>query len=252
VSGLPDDRADALDQQLRRDQRDRQVLSIRLLLRQERTDEALAAVAELRKLEPDSAEAWEIEGDIHRRRGDRKAAREAYQQAFHLDPTNADAERKYAEVVLFLGEEERSRRLQRELVDDPTKKHPEQKRNPALAIVYGCLFPGLGQLYNRQHEKGLAIFAAGALIVILLINGLVLGPYRGIPEAGRRHGGLSIGEQWEQWVHNLAGLPWWHWLLAILGLLTFAALHVYAVIDAAAVARQEAKDSSRLGIDAPT
>ena len=241
---------DELDVLARSDQIDRLVLNARILLRQGRTAEAQAAIADLRKLQDDNAEAWELQGDLCRRQGDRKGAREAYQQAVKLDPLNANAERKYAELVLFLGEEDRARREQRELIDEPGKR-PEKRRNPSLAILYACFFPGLGQLSNRQHEKGLALFLVGALILILLVNGIVLAPYRGIPEAGREQGGLTFAEQLAMWGDNLRAIPWWHWVLAILGLLAFIGMHIYSIIDATVVARREAKEADRLGVDAP-
>ena len=248
---MPEEPADELEQQLQREHLDRLVLNVRLFLRQGRMAEAQSAIDELGKLDAGRSEAWELQGDLHRRRGERKAAREAYQQAFQLDPANADAERKYAEIVLFLGEEERARREQRQLVEKPDKR-PTKPRSPALAITYGCFFPGLGQLYNRQHEKGLALFLVGALILILLVNGIILAPYRGIPEAGRRSGGLTYVEQFVMWSENLREIPWWHWVLAVLGLLLFLAMHVVAIIDAGLVARREAKEAERLGIEAPS
>ena len=50
--------------------------------------------------------------------------------------------------------------------------------NPFVAAVLSAVFPGLGQLYNRELEKGLAIVVAGvvaALSTVILV-GLVLYP----------------------------------------------------------------------------
>ena len=246
---MPDETPDDLELQLRGEQMDRLVLNARVFLRQGRVGDAQAAIDELRKLDPESAEAWELQGDLCRHRGDRAGAREAYQTAFKLDPTNSAAERKYAEIVLFLGEEDRARREQREMVDDPAKR-PSKRRSPTLAVIYGCIFPGLGQLYNRQHEKGLVIFFAGAVILILLINGVIIAPYHGIPKAGA-HRGLSFEDQYAMWLDNLRVIPWWHWALAVLGVLVFVGMQVYAITDALAVARHEAREAQRLGVDAP-
>lgn len=50
--------------------------------------------------------------------------------------------------------------------------------NPFVAAVLSALFPGLGQLYNRELEKGLAVivafFVAG--ISVLFLVGFVLAP----------------------------------------------------------------------------
>jgi tetratricopeptide (TPR) repeat protein len=246
---VSDEPLDDLEQQLQREQIDRLVLNARVFLRQGRTAEAQAAIDELRTLQPDSAEACELQGDLCRRQGDRKGAREAYQQAFKLDPTNASAERKYAEVVLFLGEQERARREQRELVESPDKR-PPKRRSLTLAVVCAFLFPGLGQLYNRHHEKGLALFAASLMIVILLVYGMIIAPW--VPHGGRPHQGLDVGEQLEMWLENLRTIPWWHWTLAILGVLGFFGMEAYGVVDAVIVARREAKEADRLGIEVPS
>jgi tetratricopeptide (TPR) repeat protein len=245
---VSDEPLDDLEQQLHKEQVDRLVLNARVFLRQGRTAETQGAIDELRQLEPDSAEAWELQGDLCRRQGDRKGAREAYQQAFKLDPANASAERKYAEVVLFLGEAERARREQRDLVESPDKR-PPKPRSFALAVTCACLFPGLGQLYNRHHEKGLALFSVSLLIIILLIYGMVIAPWA---PHGRPHHRLDFGEQVEMWLQNLRTMPWWQWTLTILGVLAFLGMLAYGIIDAAIVARREVKEAARLGIDAPS
>lgn len=50
--------------------------------------------------------------------------------------------------------------------------------NPFVAAVLSALFPGLGQLYNRELEKGLLVIVASflALFSILVGIGLLLYP----------------------------------------------------------------------------
>ena len=50
--------------------------------------------------------------------------------------------------------------------------------NPFVAAVLSALFPGLGQLYNRQLERGIALIAAGMLAALstLVLVGIVLYP----------------------------------------------------------------------------
>ena len=50
--------------------------------------------------------------------------------------------------------------------------------NPFVAALLSALFPGLGQLYNRELEKGLVIIAAGILAVFsaVILVGFVLYP----------------------------------------------------------------------------
>ena len=54
------------------------------------------------------------------------------------------------------------------------------------------------------------------------------------------------------WGENLRAIPWWQWVLVVLGLIVFVGLHVYGIVEAGVVARREAKEADRLGIEAPT
>lgn len=50
--------------------------------------------------------------------------------------------------------------------------------NPFVAAVLSALFPGLGQIYNRELEKGLVVIVASlvALLSALVLVGFVLYP----------------------------------------------------------------------------
>lgn len=45
---------------------------------------------------------------------------------------------------------------------------PSARRRKIIALVLSGVFPGLGQLYNRQHIKGVAFLAAGVVLSWLL------------------------------------------------------------------------------------
>jgi hypothetical protein len=46
----------------------------------------------------------------------------------------------------------------------PTSPPPAAKpRSPVLAVMLSGIFPGLGQLYNRERRKGLLFLIAGAV-----------------------------------------------------------------------------------------
>ena len=53
-----------------------------------------------------------------------------------------------------------------------------QGGNPFVAAVLSAIVPGLGQIYNRELEKGLAIIVAGllALFSTVVLIGIVLYP----------------------------------------------------------------------------
>jgi hypothetical protein len=40
---------------------------------------------------------------------------------------------------------------------------PTTRRSPVVAVILSGLFPGLGQLYNRQRVKALLFFGGGVL-----------------------------------------------------------------------------------------
>jgi len=219
----------------------------RHLLTQGRADDLEAALNELREREPESSSLRELEGDLHRLRGQRKPAQEAYKRAFELDAGNAEAEQKYAQLALFVGEEERDRKRQEQLFEDPTKRRP-QPRNPLLSAFYSCIFPGFGQLHNREHEKGLVLLGVAAIILMLLVNAMVIVPLQKISHEIRDRGGMAPPDQFAAWREHLGLMPGWHWVLVILGILCFSGLQLYSVIDAYRTARQEVKEAGKLGI----
>jgi tetratricopeptide (TPR) repeat protein len=244
---VTDDRDRDLDAQLREEETTRLFVTARLFLKQNRLGDTQEVIDQLKAREPESSEVWELQGDLHRRKGERKAAQEAFKQAFALDGTNADAERKFAEMALFLGEEERSRRSQRELLEDPTRKRA-QPRNPVTAALYSCLFPGFGQLHNREHEKGLLLFGIAVIILMLLVNGVVIVPLQTLGRDVRERGALSFGEQFDMWREHLALIATWQWLLVILGILAFVGLQVFSIIDAYRTAHREVQEAEKLGV----
>ena len=44
------------------------------------------------------------------------------------------------------------------------------RKKPALALVLSAIFPGLGQIYNNQIPKGIALIGLNVVINFLLIN----------------------------------------------------------------------------------
>ncbi|MGQ0793247.1 MAG: DUF5683 domain-containing protein [Deltaproteobacteria bacterium] len=51
-------------------------------------------------------------------------------------------------------------------------KKKKRKANPTLALALSAIFPGLGQAYNNQAAKGVAIVAVNLIINILLMTPL--------------------------------------------------------------------------------
>ena len=94
----------------------------------------------------------------------------------------------------------------------------EEVKNPGLAAVLSFLFNGLGQLYNGQIIKGLAIIFISTLNMLIFMAGSIL-----------------IGF----WVLNkvvFAGQLAWGLVLFCIGLFFICALGIYSILDAYRVA----------------
>jgi arabinogalactan oligomer/maltooligosaccharide transport system permease protein len=48
----------------------------------------------------------------------------------------------------------------------------KRRKNPTLALILSVIFPGLGQLYNNQVPKGIALLAINLVVNFLLIKPL--------------------------------------------------------------------------------
>jgi len=129
-----------------------------------RLDEAEAAANRLLELAPDSTTAHELRGDVLLAQGEREAAMEAFKRALDIEEANVDAERKYAELALEFGDQQR---LKADLTDtDLSRFRGAASKEPSVAATRSALFPGLGQLYNGEYEKGI-IFAIAAFILLV-------------------------------------------------------------------------------------
>jgi tetratricopeptide (TPR) repeat protein len=120
---------------------------------------------------PDSTSAHELMGDVLMAQGKRNAARESYKRAMELEPANADAERKFAEATLFVQQADRTRELLTS--GDLTELRGAGSKDASSAAVRSMFFPGLGQLYNGEYEKGLVAVLAGLPLFGLALWGLV-------------------------------------------------------------------------------
>lgn len=146
---------------------------VSLNLRLGRIAAAGVAAADLLKRWPESTTAHELAADVAYAEGRLAQARKLYKRALELEPANADAERKYGAALLAQTPEERRDALIREVIADP-KAH-STARKPLNAVLNAMIFPGVGQLYNRQQEKGLTIVAIAAVALIVLLGTIM--PY---------------------------------------------------------------------------
>lgn len=136
---------------------------------------AAETVQQMLEMAPDSTTAHELYGDVLQAQGQPEAAREAYQKALELEPANADAERKFAELSLQAKQAEWDREAM--LRGDLEKFRGAPHKEPGPAAVRSALFPGLGQLYNGDFELGIALvivgFALWAAVLLLFAIPLI-------------------------------------------------------------------------------
>lgn len=209
---------------------------VELNLRLRRQAEAARAADEMLKRWPDSTTAHELAGDAAVAEGQVSRARDHYKRALELEPANADAERKYGASLLAQTPEERRAALIQQVIADPSAHHANARR-PLNAVLNALLFPGLGQLYNHEQEKGLGLLGAAAVALILLLS--VVMPYA---SASFTLGSPNAREaQRESAQAVVDGTGTGQWLLVTVCGLIYVALYAWGVFDAWKRAQSEAE-----------
>jgi tetratricopeptide (TPR) repeat protein len=119
-------------------------------------------------LRPDDASALEMLGDLLAEKGSLQEAASTYQRAMAASPGRATLEEKHARLALELGEQQHQRQMAEMLLANPRAASSSlPPRNPLIALALSTLWPGLGQFYNQEFVKGLAV-AAGAVLAFVL------------------------------------------------------------------------------------
>lgn len=207
-----------------------------------RLDQAQQFAAQAVRLAPESTTTEELLGDVAMARGDFTAARDHYRRALDIEPSNADAEEKYAEAVLRLDEAARRRERLEEVVDSPEEYR--SFRHSPIAAAFWSVIPGLGQIYNQQYEKGLAMLGPAALLLAWVLSKLIA--YSGarlIADARNPH--LDT-EGARQVVEGYGPLTW---TLIVLALIAYCAIWIYSIIDAYRVCSEQAREADELGVE---
>jgi len=129
-----------------------------------RVDEAEKTARKLLETTPRSTTSWELWGDVLLAQGKLEQASDALKKAVELEPANADAERKYASIQLDL----QQAKLERQALEsgDLSQFRGAVNKEPGTAAARSALFPGLGQVYNGEYEKGLVMFFVGLALLI--------------------------------------------------------------------------------------
>lgn len=198
---------------------------------------AAEAAQELLRRWPDSTTAHEWAGDVALAEGKVAAARQEYKQALQIEPANVDAERKYGLALVTQTADERRTALINEVIADPTA-HRASPRKPMNAVLNALLFPGLGQLYNREHEKGLTLLGGGAFLVMIAFYLLVQVPYSAMVHTTRARG-INVSEQLSSTRQMLENQGVGYWLLVMLVIVLYAGLYLFGLYDAWKQAQSE-------------
>ena len=136
-----------------------------------RTQEAAEIVRQLVEESPDSTTAHELMGDVLVAQGKRSGAKDEYKKALELEPANADAERKFAEATLLTGQMDRTHEMLES--GDFEGLRGASHKDPGAAALRSVFFPGLGQLYNGEYEKGVIAALLGLPLFGMALWGIM-------------------------------------------------------------------------------
>lgn len=115
-------------------------------------------VQEAAQVAPGSSRVQEALGDAFVERRQLKHAREAFELAVKLDPSNASAERKFGEAVLSM-----------QLALDPmfaTIAPDDSFASGKAGLILSFMIPGLGQLVAEETKRG-SIMLGGWLVGLI-------------------------------------------------------------------------------------
>ncbi len=184
----------------------------------QRIDEAEQAAGALLEADPDSTTTWELWGDVLLARGKTAEASEAFEKAIKIEPANVDAERKYAAIQLELGE----RKRQQELLASGTLEELRGalQKEPGTAATRSAFFPGLGQVYNGDYEKGLVMLVLGFILLIPAVRQVV------------------------EWISPQQAGSTLSTIFGYLGIFGFLSLYLFGIYDAYRHGRESASDQT--------
>lgn len=192
--------------------------------------EAANACRQALEADPEDASAHEMMGDLLQAQGKLQEAMEHFRQAFQKEGRPV-TEEKIARLAL---------RIQAATQQDLTGaaavmgQKPSHPVSPSMAVMLSMFFPGLGQLYNNDQQKGFVLFGVW-LMGLLMSMSLMVPHLRTIRRAMLGSGGDYGGP----------GIPGFFWLL----LLVMGAIWVYSIIDASLTATALSQERGQQEID---
>lgn len=237
----PDDAA-ALEEMERQHRLAELVRRTRRALAINRPAQAEQLAAEAAELAPDTTTVEELLGDVAMAGERYETARKHYERALEIEPINADAEAKLGEAVINIRQGTDLRDRMEQAVE-----HPEDYRgfhkSPVVAAIYSII-PGVGQLYNQQYEKGLAIVAAAMLLLAWVLSEVLAFTGASLI-AGARNPRLHTEEARQV----VEGYGPFMWTLIALAIAAYLVLWIYSIWDAYHTCCRMAKEADALGVE---
>lgn len=236
------DDAEALEDMERQHRLGETVRRVRRAISMGQLEQARQFAEQARELAPDTTTVEELLGDLAMAEERPEDAREHYERALEIEPVNADAEAKLGEAVIKIREGTDVRARMEEAVEHPDE-YQGFRKNPVTAAFYSVI-PGLGQLYNQQYEKGLAL-AAAAMVLLAWVLSKVLAYTGASMIAGARNPRLQTQEA-QQVVEAYGPLTW---TLIGLAVAAYLVIWVYSVWDAYHTCARMAQEADELGVE---
>jgi tetratricopeptide (TPR) repeat protein len=210
----------------------------RMAIHLARLDEARDIADSMVAARPESTTAHELMGDVYALINKLPEAEAEFRKASELEPANADALRKLGEVVLRRAAPTFDRLMIEATLADRSAS-VMHKPNPQAAAFRSGLFPGLGQLYNGDYERGLVMAGIGIVFLGLSLAGLS-GAFPGV-----------LSDIFPKHVHDIPLPSPYGWTELTIGGLGYTAVYLYSIWDAARTAREEADSGSLYTPPAP-
>lgn len=131
------------------------------------------------EITPGDVALKEMLADILQERGKPEDALAEYKSAMELAPGKVSLETKYAKLIIEIAERKYEKELAEDMINNP-HKYPVVKKNVGLILFLAAVFPGLGQLYNKEYVKAGVISGVAILFIAIWAITIKFGGYNAV------------------------------------------------------------------------